>query len=213
MCCLNLKVAPNWWEGRMVGSQKSISSPLIIYFFASSLAKVSENFQVEGLNSYGRRQCVHTCDKTFSNMPTYKWQPPYNMLLGLRWQHWAVPVMCLANTKTKPVRNPSWKLQYRELTNWRWVNWQTGGGTKSALALFWIDLRKFWQANIRPYIPLNPNMCDMWGGTSHIFRLGASEEKLSALEGFVPPTDFQVSWRIWLGVTHLTEFFHDCCCP
>ena len=116
MCCLNLKVAPNWWEGRMVGSQKSISSPLIICFFASSLAKVSENFQVEGLNSYGRRQCVHTCDKTFSNMPTYKWQPPYNMLLGLRWQHWAVPVMCLANTKTKPVRNPSWKLQYRELT-------------------------------------------------------------------------------------------------
>ena len=107
--------------------------------------------------------------KLFSNMPTYKWQPPYNMLLGLRWQHWAVPVMCLANTKTKPVRNPSWKLQYRELTNWRWVNWQTGGGTKSALALFWIDLRKFWQANIRPYIPLNPNMCDMWGGTSHIF--------------------------------------------
>ena len=50
MCCLNLKVAPNWWEGRMVGSQKSISSPLIICF-ASSLAKVSENFQVQGLNS------------------------------------------------------------------------------------------------------------------------------------------------------------------
>ena len=33
MCCLNLKVAPNWWEGRMVGSQKSISSPLIICLF------------------------------------------------------------------------------------------------------------------------------------------------------------------------------------
>ena len=49
----------NWWEGRMVGSQKSISSPLIICFFASSLAKVSENFQVESLNSDGRRQCVH----------------------------------------------------------------------------------------------------------------------------------------------------------
>ena len=111
-------------------------------------------------------------------MPTYKWQPPYNMLLGLRWQHWAVPVMCLANTKTKPVRNPSWKLQYRELTNWRWVNWQTGGGTKSALALFWIDLRKFCQANIHPCIPLNPNMCDMWGGTSHIFSARSLWKKI-----------------------------------
>ena len=48
-------------------------------------------------------------------------------------------------------------------------------------------------------------MYDTWGGTSKILDARGLWKKLSPLEGFGPPTDFQVSWRIWLGVTLRTD--------
>ena len=45
---------------------------------------------------------------------------PYweNMFCRLTLQHRTVPEICLGNTKTKMVRNPIWKMQYLEVTNW-----------------------------------------------------------------------------------------------
>ena len=60
-------------------------------------------------------------------------------------------------------------------------------------------------------------MYDTWGGTSKIIDAGGLWKKLSPLEGFGPPTDFQVSWRIWLAeyqiqALHISvEFFLQFC--
>ena len=55
--------------------------------------------------------------------------------------------------------------------SWKWVLWangQTGGGAKSALALDWIDLERFWQCK-----SLNWHLCESkkvckYGATMHI---------------------------------------------
>ena len=55
--------------------------------------------------------------------------------------------------------------------SWKWVLWangQTGGGAKSALALNWIDLERFWQCK-----SLNWHLCESkkvckYGATMHI---------------------------------------------
>ena len=103
------------------------------------------------------------------------WQLKISRKLRMKFEeiHWCwlsdhqKVLMTNVKSPSREIHLPNWKkYDGNEVLS---VNWQTGGGTKSALALFWIDLRKFWQANIRPCIPLNPNMCDMWGGTSHIF--------------------------------------------
>ena len=47
---------------------------------------------------------------------------PYweNMFCRLTSQHRTVHEMCPGNTKTEMGRNTVWKMQYCELTNWRW---------------------------------------------------------------------------------------------
>ena len=101
--------------------------------------------------------------------------------------------------RTKIAGNPTWKMHYSELTNWRRANWQTGGGAKSALVPSRNQLHKFWQAYPGATLPLIPTMYDTWGGTSRILGVRGLRKKLSPLEGFRHPTNFQVSWRIWLG--------------
>ena len=92
-------------------------------------------------------------------------------------------------------------MHYSELTIQGRANWQYRGGARSALVPSRIQLHKFWQAYPRATLPLIPTMYDTWGSTSRILGVRGLWKKLSPLEGFGPPTDFQVSWRIWLGPT------------
>ena len=101
--------------------------------------------------------------------------------------------------RTKIAGNPTWKMHYSELTIQGRANWQYRGGARSALVPSRIQLHKFWKAYPRLTLPLNPTMYDTWGGTSKIIGARGLWKKLSPVEGFGPPTDFQVSWRIWLG--------------
>ena len=97
--------------------------------------------------------------------------------------------------RTKIAGNPTWKMHYSELTNWRRANWQTGGGAKSALVPSRNQLHKFWQAYPRLTLPLIPTMYDTWGGTSRILGARGLRKKLSPVEGFRPPTHYVV----WVG--------------
>ena len=58
------------------------------------------------------------------------------------------------------------------------------------------QLHKFWQAYPRLTLLLIPTMYEIWGGTSRILGARGLRKKISPLEGFRPPTNFQVSWRI-----------------
>ena len=101
------------------------------------------------------------------------------------------------------------KMHYSELTIQGRANWQYRGGARSALVPSRIQLHKFWQAYPRATLPLIPTMYDTWGSTSRILGARGLWKKISPLEGFGPPTDFQVSWRIWLGLELLGQLKTD----
>ena len=61
--------------------------------------------------------------------------------------------------------------RFRHKYSWKWVLWvkrQTGGGAKSALALDWIDLERFWQCkSLNWHLPESKKVCK-YGATMHI---------------------------------------------
>ena len=61
--------------------------------------------------------------------------------------------------------------RFRHKYSWKWVLWangQTGGGAKSALALDWIDLERFWQCkSLNWHLCESKNVCK-YGATMHI---------------------------------------------
>ena len=73
------------------------------------------------------------------------------------------------------------------------AEWQIGGGAKSALAFFWLTCAGFDKAKVGANIPLCPKKYASMGLKFRMKTPGAREEKLSALEAFVPPTHF-VEW-------------------
>ena len=90
------------------------------------------------------------------------------MFCRLTSQHRTLHEMCPGNTKTEMGRNTVWKMQYCERTNWGRVKRQTGGGAKSALALNWIDLERFWQCkSLNWHLPESKKVCK-YGATMHI---------------------------------------------
>ena len=122
------------------------------------------------------------------------------MFCRLTSQHRTVHEMCPGNTKTEMGRNTVWKMQYCERTNWGRVKRQTGGGAKSALALNWIDLERFWQCK-----SLNWHLCESkkvckYGATMHIEGSRSLWRKNYPSQGLRSPNPLQrVGWGTWLG--------------
>ena len=137
--------------------------------------------------------CLFACVARISNMSHRRHQNWENMFCRLAQQPRTVPEMCLTNTETRMVRNPIWKKCRIWNDKLEAAEWQIGGGAKLALAFFWIDLHRFRQNKSWPYIPLSPKKYTSMGLKCILKAPGASEEKLSALEAFVPPTHF-VEW-------------------
>ena len=86
--------------------------------------------------------------------------------------------------------------------SWKWVLWangQTGGGAKSALALDWIDLERFWQCK-----SLNWHLCESkkvckYGATMHIEGSSSLWRKNYPSRGLRSPNPLQrVGWGTWL---------------
>ena len=103
--------------------------------------------------------------------------------------------------KTKMVRNPSWEMQKSEWTNWGWRTHKLGVGLNQVQLSPELTCASAAKAKVCLDIPLSSKKYASMGLRCIFKVLGVSEEKLHALEGFVPPTDFQVSWRIWLATT------------
>ena len=116
------------------------------------------------------------------------------MFCRLTSQHRTLHEMCPGNTKTEMGRNTVWKMQYCERTNWGRVKRQTGGGAKSALALNWIDLERFWQCkSLNWHLPESKKVCK-YGATMHI------EGSRSLWRKNYPSQLLQrVGWGIWLS--------------
>ena len=92
------------------------------------------------------------------------------------------------------------KMQYCERTNWRRANGQTGGGAKSALALDWIDLERFWQCkSLNWHLCESKNVCK-YGATMHIEGSRSLWTKNYPSQGLRSPNPLQrVGWGTWLG--------------
>ena len=125
-----------------------------------------------------------------------------NMFCRLKLQHRTLHEMCPGNTKTEMGRNTVWKMQYCERTNWGRVKRQTGGGAKSALALNWIDLERFWQCK-----SLNWHLCESkkvckYGATMHIEGSRSLWRKNNPSGGLRSPNPLH-------SVTHATKISFD----
>ena len=91
-------------------------------------------------------------------------------------------------TSGKQIQNELLRNTVAEMLRQKWTNWrrksgQTGGAARLALATIWNDLPKFWQRPGPLHVPQNPNMCAMWGGTSHIFSARSFWSKITRSEG------------------------------
>ena len=89
--------------------------------------------------------CLFACVARISNMSHRRHQNWENMFCRLAQQPRTVPEMCLTNTETRMVRNPIWKKCRIWNDKLEAAEWQIGGGAKSALDFFWIDLHRFRQ--------------------------------------------------------------------
>ena len=97
--------------------------------------------------------------------------------------------------KTKMVRNPSWKMRKSERTNWRWRTDKLEVGLNQVQLSPELTCATYTKANVWDDIPLSSKKYACMG-LRCIFKVqGATEEKLYALEGFVPPTHYAV----WVG--------------
>ena len=157
---------------------------------ASSLANVSENPKAESWNTDDWYRCVHMHVKLFKFANKLVPQAHMTALASC----WYVP----DKYKTKMVRNPSWEMQKSEWTNWGWRTHKLGVGLNQVQLSPELTCASAAKAKVCLDIPLSSKKYASMGLRCIFKVLGVSEEKLHALEGFVPPTDFQVSWRIWL---------------
>ena len=91
-------------------------------------------------------------------------------------------------TSGKQIQNEILRNTVAEMLRQKWTNWrrksgQTGGAARLALATIWNDLPKFLRCPGLLHVPQNPNMCAMWGGTSHIFSARSPWSKITRSEG------------------------------
>ena len=97
--------------------------------------------------------------------------------------------------KTKMVRNPSWEMQKSEWTNWRWRTDKLEVGLNQVQLSTELTCARAAKAKVFLDIPLSSKKYASMGLRCIFKVLGGSEEKLYALEGFVPPTHYAV----WVG--------------
>ena len=97
--------------------------------------------------------------------------------------------------KTKMVRNPSWEMQKSEWTNWGWRTHKLGVGLNQVQLSPELTCASAAKAKVCLDIPLSSKKYASMGLRCIFKVLGDSEEKLYALEGFVPPTHYAV----WVG--------------
>ena len=88
----------------------------------------------------------------------------------------------------------SWKLVL-------WANWQTGGGAKSALAFFWIDLERFWYWKSLTWHPAEFKKVCKYGATTHIGGSRSLWRKKYPSGGLRSPNPLhRVGWGTWLDL-------------
>ena len=87
-------------------------------------------------------------------------------------------------------------MQKFELTNWWWRTDKLVEGLNQVQLSPELTCASAAKAKVCLDIPLSSKKYASMGLRCILKVLGAFEEKLHALEGFVLPTDFQVSWRI-----------------
>ena len=97
--------------------------------------------------------------------------------------------------KTKMVRNPTWKMLKSEQTNWRWRTDKLEVGLNQVQLSTELTCARSAKAKVCLDIPLSSKKYASMGLRCILKVLGASEDKLYALEGFVPPTHYAV----WVG--------------
>ena len=95
--------------------------------------------------------------------------------------------------------------RFRHKSSWKWVlsaNGQTGGGAKSALALNWIDLERFWQCkSLNWHLAESKKVCK-YGATMHIEGSRSLWRKNYPSQGLRSPNPLQrVGWGTWLMLT------------
>ena len=97
--------------------------------------------------------------------------------------------------KTKMVRNPSWTMQKSGKTNWWWRTDKLVVGLNLVQLSPELTCASAAKAKVCLDIPLSSKKYASMGLRWVLKVLGASEEKLYTLEGFVPPTHYAV----WVG--------------
>ena len=118
-------------------------------------------------------------------------------------------------TSGKQIQNELLRNTVAEMLRQKWTNWrrksgQTGGAARLALATIWNDLPKFWQRPGPLHVPQNPNMCAMWGGTSHIFSARSLWSKITRSEGVRSPNPLPRSGLGTLTRFHASKSFRCC---
>ena len=80
------------------------------------------------------------------------------------------------------------------------ANWQTGGGAKSALAFFWIDLQRFWHCKRLRWHPCEFKKVCKYGATMHIEGSRSLWRKIYCSGGLRSPNPLhKVGWGTWLA--------------
>ena len=171
-------------------------------FFASSLAKVSENPRAESWHTDDSYQCVHKrvkCFKFAAEQPPRLVPQAHMTALS---SSWYVP----DKYKTKMVRNPIRKMKTIWTDKLEVANWQTGGGAKSGPALTWIDLRKLCQGKCLRWHPAEFKKVCKYGATMHIEGSRSLWRKIIRSGGLRSPNPLRsMGWGTWLPLTRLSK--------
>ena len=111
-------------------------------------------------------------------------------------------LICVRQIQNKNIEKS--KLRYAEIWTDKLevANWQTGGGTKSALAFNWIDLRKCCQGKSLSWHPAEFKKVCKYGAAMHIEGARSLWRKITRSGGLRSPNPLRsMGWGTWL-VSH-----------